>query len=50
MPPPPRQRGAVLDQILKQIAVSAEDTLSGDNLKDFADGLVLQIDCSPLEW
>jgi hypothetical protein len=50
MPPPPRQRGAVLNQILKQMAVLAEDTSSSDNLKAFADGSVLQIDCSPLEW
>jgi hypothetical protein len=49
MPPPPRQRGAVLDQIRKQMAVLAEDISSGDNLKAFADGSVLQIDCSPLD-
>jgi hypothetical protein len=50
MPPPPRQRGAVLDPILKRIAVLAEDTLSDDNLKSFADSSVLQIHCSPLDW
>jgi hypothetical protein len=50
MPPPLRQRGAVLDQILQQMAVLAEDTPSSDNLKAFADGSVLQIDCSPLDW
>jgi hypothetical protein len=46
MRPPPIQHGAVLDKILKQMAVLAEDTSSSDNLKAFADGLVLQIDCS----
>jgi hypothetical protein len=50
MPPSPRQRSAVLDKILKQMAVLAEDTSSSDNLKAFACGLFKQIDCSPLEW
>jgi hypothetical protein len=50
MPLPPRQRGAVLAQILKQMAVLAQDTSSGNNLKAFAEGSLLQIDCSPLDW
>jgi hypothetical protein len=50
MPPPSKRRGAVLDHILQQMAVTAADTSSGDDLKAFAEGLVLQVDCSPLDW
>jgi hypothetical protein len=48
MPPPLKRRGAVLDHILQQIAVTAADTSSSDDLKAFAKGLVLQVNCSPL--
>jgi hypothetical protein len=48
MPPPLKQRGAVLDHILQQMAVTAADTLSSDDLKAFTEGLVLQVNCSPL--
>jgi hypothetical protein len=50
MPPPSKRRGAVPDHILQQMAVAAVDTSSGDDLRAFAEGVVLQIDCSPLNW
>ncbi|KAH8621202.1 Tfo1 transposase [Alternaria alternata] len=50
MAPPSKQRGAVLNQILQQMSVAAADTSNGDDLKAFAEGPVIQIDCSPLEW
>lgn len=49
MAPPSKQRGAVLDQILQQMSVAAADTSNGDDLKAFAEGPVIQINCSPLE-
>jgi hypothetical protein len=50
MPPPSKRLGAVLDRILQQMAVTAADTSSSDDLKAFTEGLGLQVNCSPLNW
>lgn len=50
MPPPPKQHGAVLDRIFKQLKGLGEVTSSIDDLRAFANDAAVQIDCSPLEW